>query len=132
VSSLASSEPPGHESEAERAAPTPKGAPDETQRLLSIQRGAGNRAVNRLLARRGLLQRQEAVEQAPARTPAQLDADIDDAELQDRTTIMVHIEQGCGARMRRASRFHIPGAFALLMEPRARKLPGDRARIKPG
>jgi len=79
VSSLASSEPPGHESEAERAAPTPKGAPDETQRLLSIQRGAGNRAVNRLLARCGLLQRQEAVEQAPARTPAQLDADIDDA-----------------------------------------------------
>lgn len=79
MSSLASSEPPGHESEAERAAPTPKGAPDETQRLLSIQRGAGNRAVNRLLARRGLLQRQEAVEQAPARTPAQLDADIDDA-----------------------------------------------------
>ncbi len=79
MSPLASSEPPGHEPEAERPSPTSTVALTETDRLLSLQRAAGNRAVNRLLARRGVLARQQAVDQAPARTPAQLDADIDDA-----------------------------------------------------
>ena len=50
----------------------------EVDRLLTLQRTAGNRAVNRLLARRGLLQRQDA-QAPPTVSAAELDSNIDDA-----------------------------------------------------
>jgi hypothetical protein len=44
---------------------------------------------------------------------------------------MIHIEQGCGVRTRRASGRRIHGVFALLVESRARKLPAIAPEFSP-
>jgi Phage tail lysozyme len=79
VSSRASSEHTEREAEPDRAAQGSTEALHEVDRLLTLQRTAGNRAVNRLLARQGLLQRQQDAQAPPTVSAAELDSNIDDA-----------------------------------------------------
>jgi hypothetical protein len=79
VSSRASSEHTEREAEPDRAAQGSTEALHEVDRLLTLQRTVGNRAVNRLLARQGLLQRQQDAQAPPTVSAAELDSNIDDA-----------------------------------------------------
>jgi Phage tail lysozyme len=79
VSSRVSSEQAERDPQPDRAPQASTEALHEVDRLLTLQRTAGNRAVSRMLARRRLLQRQQDAQAPPTVTAAELDSNIDDA-----------------------------------------------------